>query len=589
MPKNQPRSRQRTTRNAKICVFGLLLKAASLIPHVQADGNDWVSPLYLERLSTGQLSPPPGTSSARQQIINSATWSAQDGPWSVTNSRIQPPSKNNRDYLSWAPYWWPDCNWCGQNSAQSDGMEGVDPEFPSDPSTTTKKGPNSPGLPTGIISSLLALATPVLGPLPPLLARDQESSQTPSRERLPTIPTHSTVSGFRRIRRQSPGPSAAPTPPPTLTKRGGTNSIYAGNGHDNNSGDARNSGKAAAGGEGGASKCTPSRTAVAPTATWTTCPYKQRDGKLNPDVRGLNNTKDIVAMANSVFWNGVAFSLTNSTVNAERATSFIYEWFLDPRKGINPALPYGQVIRGPPGDQEGGYTGLIDWRMLIKVVNSIVIMRSRNSPSWNAVYAAAANDWATKYLNWLQTSQSGKDMLAKGANNHGTFFYNQVIALWILKGELQPAQKAVNTYFTGPFMKQIIASGEQPFEAARTRPFHYRCFNLEGLISNAKMADNLAMNMWSAKTEKGATIQTAVDYAMTLDPGDEDITELAPHVAAVAAAYGDPTGKYAKWLANDKNTGDPERKAGWRVYNDKMAFFSSPARGNTKSAQQFGP
>ncbi|KAE8221879.1 hypothetical protein CF319_g4834 [Tilletia indica] len=559
----------RKPRPARLALLGLFLQAAQLAPFARADGNDWVSPLYIERLSNGQYSPPPGSSPARQQIINSATWSAADGPWSVTNSKILPPSKNNRDYLSWAPYWWPDCNWCGQNSAQSDGKEGIDPEWAGD-TTTTKKSSPTPA--SGVVSSVLGIATPLL---PPLLPRDDVhiQSHTARKVRLASLPTSAQPSGFRKIRIRSwPTTTPAPTPSSPLQRRGGSNTIYAGNGHDN-FGDAKNSGKAAAGGEG-SNKCTPSRTSVAPTATWTTCPYKQRDGKLNPDVRSLNNTKDVVSMANSVFYNGVAFGLTNQTVNAERAATFVYNWFLDPRKGVNPALSYGQVIRGPPGDQEGGYTGIIDWRMLMKVVNTVVILRSRGAESWNAVIAAAANSWANKYLTWLQTSQAGKDMITKGSNNHASFFYNQVIALYILQGDLQGAQTAVNTFFTGAFMKQIIATGEQPFEAARTRPFHYRCFNLEALIANAKMADNLAMNMWSARTEKGATIQTAVDFTMTLDAEDEDVTELAPHVAAVAAAYGDPTGKYARWLANSKNTGDPENKAGWRVYNDKMAFYS---------------
>jgi hypothetical protein len=56
------------------------------------------------------------------------------------------------------------------------------------------------------------------------------------------------------------------------------------------------------------------------------------------------------------------------------------------------------------------------------------------------------------------------------------------------------------------------------------------------------------MNFWTAKSKYGATIQTAVDYTMGIDPKSEDVTELVPHIAATAAAYGDPTGKYAKFL-----------------------------------------
>ena len=53
---------------------------------------------------------------------------------------------------------------------------------------------------------------------------------------------------------------------------------------------------------------------------------------------------------------------------------------------------------------------------------------------------------------------------------------------------------------------------------------------------------------------------------MTIDPGKENSLELAPHVAAVAAAYGDPKDKYAKYLA--KTDGAYKSKPYW--------FFDQP-------------
>lgn len=41
---------------------------------------------------------------------------------------------------------------------------------------------------------------------------------------------------------------------------------------------------------------------------------------------------------------------------------------------------------------------------------------------------------------------------------------------------------------------------------------------------------------------------------MTVQPGDELASELYPNIAAVAANYGDPNGKYAAFLANADNT-----------------------------------
>lgn len=63
----------------------------------------------------------------------------------------------------------------------------------------------------------------------------------------------------------------------------------------------------------------------------------------------------------------------------------------------------------------------------------------------------------------------------------------------------------------------------------------------------AKYADPTSFP-WNFTTTAGSTIQTALDFALTVSPGNETASELYPNVAAVASAYGDPTGKYAAFL-----------------------------------------
>ncbi|KDN41150.1 chondroitin AC/alginate lyase [Tilletiaria anomala UBC 951] len=638
---------------------------------VQADGNDWVSPLYVMDVSNGQIDAS-GSINAQSRIQQAGVWSAKAGPWSVLNQKVSTPSGDKHDYLSWAPYWWPDCNWCGQNSAQSDGDNGDDPNYPDSSSSSSSwlssatlatslppdanptAHPYQPLDPVGGVVQATALPIqPYQAPVPilpqvqaanpfsvsgQLLETNAHAGVNPAlaRRRLRganalwsanSLPEIAEGNAFRMAEvdamvardpppleetRVAPAHTAQPThpsrrtghahnwlvhqhahqllvaashnayttsqtqaPTPSLQNRGSINT-------GTSTGAAQLQGKAM---DGNKNSCTPSSTSVAPAATWTTCPYKRKDGKVNPDTKMLNNTKDVVSMAQSVLWNGVAFGLTNDTSYSQRATSLIYNWFLNPQTAVNPNLNYGQVIRGP-GQQLGDFTGILDWRMILKVVNAIVIMRAKSAQAWNAVIASSMNQWASNYLDWLAKSSQGKGV-AKASNNHATFFYNQLIALYILVGDIQSAQQAANAYFTGAFMSQIDEDGEQPYEATRTRPFHYRCFNVEGMIANAKLADNLALNMWSATTSKGATIQSAVDYLMTLDPGDENITELAPHVAAVASAYGDPDGKYAAWLSNSDNTGDDDNSQSWRFYDNSAALYCNPASGDQTSSQSF--
>ena len=67
-------------------------------------------------------------------------------------------------------------------------------------------------------------------------------------------------------------------------------------------------------------------------------------------------------------------------------------------------------------------------------------------------------------------------------SNHGTFWMAQMTALKMYLNDAKGAQDVLRYYFGHQFLDQIVASGEQPFEAVRTRPFHYRCFNLEAMI-----------------------------------------------------------------------------------------------------------
>ena len=44
------------------------------------------------------------------------------------------------------------------------------------------------------------------------------------------------------------------------------------------------------------------------------------------------------------------------------------------------------------------------------------------------------------------------------------------------------------------------------------------------------------MDFWTAKSKYGTTIQDALDWAMSADPKNENVLDIIPHVAAVAAA-----------------------------------------------------
>ncbi|KAL0950992.1 hypothetical protein HGRIS_007737 [Hohenbuehelia grisea] len=571
--------------SSKLTPIAFLALAAT----ASADGLDWISVNYIAQQSRVSPSTRAATRDSQMSIIRNAEAMGRHDPWTIINSPdILPPSGDPRDYLSWAPYHWPDCNWCGssgrQHLAHGNGTdEGPDddadddreyasrPDYYSDSFfgldliDSSRPEVNKPSLvprshrrmtrakrllnPLQQISEVIRIVEDV-EVLPPDLQAQAVSDGMPNVVTkvigsLGSVPTP-TSTAHHRTSTGTPGPALAPAK--TQKAKGA---------------------------------CTPSPTkSLAPSATWTTCPYVVRDGQVNPDVRSINGPGAIQSAGQAILYNGIAYAITGSSSYASNVAKFVYAFFLDPDTGMNPNINYGQIVRGPgPKGQQGTFTGILDLRSTVKVVNAMTVLRVLESPQWTTDLDQAMSNWMSEYTNWLVSSAIGQDTATR-PNNHGSYYYSQLASARIFAGDPSGAANVLQYYFTHQFLDQIAASGEQPFEAVRTRPYHYRCFNLEAMIANAKLGDQVGLDLWSAKSKYGATIQTAVDFLMRTNPKNEVQAEVLPHVAAVAAAYGDPTGKYAAFMR--KLRPDYQRQPFW-FYDQGAALPNSPAsRRNTK-------
>ncbi|RDB17371.1 hypothetical protein Hypma_001833 [Hypsizygus marmoreus] len=296
-------------------------------------------------------------------------------------------------------------------------------------------------------------------------------------------------------------------------------------------------------------------TELAPEEVWKTCQYVSRDGLFNPDGRLINDVGNFQSLSDAVLYNAIAFSITGGTSSSYSKTtvSFIKTWFLDDETKMNPNLNYGQMQRGPTG-QFGSHTGILDLKGMAKIVTGIIILRNKKSTDWTTDLDNQMNAWTKEYITWLETAPISLEE-GHADNNHGTFYYNQLAALKILVNDMDGARNVTNTYFASQYMSQIESSGEQPLEAARTRPYHYRAYNLAAMITNARIAEYAGdKSIWNKTTNQGATIKSALDFAITISATDSKETsyteELYPSIAAVASIYGDSEGKYASFLAN---------------------------------------
>jgi hypothetical protein len=70
---------------------------------------------------------------------------------------------------------------------------------------------------------------------------------------------------------------------------------------------------------------------------------------------------------------------------------------------------------------------------------------------------------------------------------------------------------------------------------------------------------------------------------ITMDPGKDDPTCVFPHVTAIAAAYGDPTGKYKRYMQQKQQKSQNWAKESYYLFNQPQAFAVSPAKAGKRA------
>lgn len=326
-------------------------------------------------------------------------------------------------------------------------------------------------------------------------------------------------------------------------------------------------------------------TALTPEQIWTTCPYITLDGQFNPDrLLYTDDDGDFGSLADAVLYNSIAYAFdgTKSNQFSHTAVSFIKTWFLNNATSMNPNLNYAQLERGPNG-QVGTHTGILDLKCMTKITTAILIFRKSNCTDWTSDINNQMNVWIQQYMGWLETAHIALQE-AFSQNNHGSYYYNQLASLKLLLNDVTGARNVTDTYFNTIYKGQINANGEQPLEASRTHPYHYRAYNLAAMITNGRIAAYTGeSDVWKKTTAQGAIIQNALDFAMTVPASKSNetdgVSELYSIVADIAAIYGDPQGKYIAFL-----------KAGEPTYaTDAFFLWDQPSSGGENASNTTTP
>ena len=121
-------------------------------------------------------------------------------------------------------------------------------------------------------------------------------------------------------------------------------------------------------------------------------------------------------MSQAVLYNAIAYAIEKSSrAYSQNVAKFIDTFFLSPSTGINPNMNFGQQVRGPGKEhQMGTWTGILDMRGLVKVVNAINMLKAAGSSDWTAAREKAMTNWMRSYVSWLENSALGKQLAKKG-------------------------------------------------------------------------------------------------------------------------------------------------------------------------------
>ncbi|MFE7074838.1 alginate lyase family protein [Streptomyces sp. NPDC057620] len=245
------------------------------------------------------------------------------------------------------------------------------------------------------------------------------------------------------------------------------------------------------------------------------CPYVQRDGERNPEVDSGTDRLDLEKVFDSSYDLALAWHYTGKRQYAEKAAQVLRTWFLASATRMNPHLDHAQFI---PCKYDGRAIGIIDFSQSYTAVLDAVAILESGAPAWSRADRAGMRQWNGDFLDWLTTSEFGRQEAA-AANNHGTFYDLLVAGLASATGEKDLARRTVRDAAVTRVDPQIAADGSQPQELARTRSWHYSTFDLVAYTRLAAIGQHLGVDLWRHRGSDGQSLFQAVRYLLPAATG----------------------------------------------------------------------
>lgn len=246
---------------------------------------------------------------------------------------------------------------------------------------------------------------------------------------------------------------------------------------------------------------------VTPSNPWG-CPMVNRDGIRNPVVDTIPDHQSEIAAFADIYNLTLAWFYTRDTRYSQRAELDLRTWFINPATAQNPNLAFAQGI---PCLVDGRGIGIIEFSYALTEVVDATAILDNGAPGWSRADHATIQAWDKAFLTWLATSTNGASENSQ-TNNHGTFFDMMSAALALYTGQRSLAKTIVQGAETKRIATQIMPTGQQPLETARTLSYHYSNFNLVALTRLAQIGQHVGVDVWHYTAPNGATIFKAVDF-----------------------------------------------------------------------------
>ncbi|BBM03889.1 alginate lyase family protein [Microbulbifer sp. GL-2] len=189
------------------------------------------------------------------------------------------------------------------------------------------------------------------------------------------------------------------------------------------------------------------------------------------------------------------------------AAELVKNWFLDSQMSMNPHLQYAQVRRGH-NKNKGSSAGIIEFKDLYYFFDAVRILH--NYKCISDYDLKNLKIWMGKYLNWLCVSDQGKGERS-ASNNHGTYYDLQVASICLF---LDDYKLLHDTFRNSRFriLEQFEADGSQPKELKRSASAHYCCFNLQGWIHLAQIAESVGEDLWGFTGRDGRGLRKGMEW-----------------------------------------------------------------------------